>query len=80
MKVEKIPLTGAMMDVTKVHFSLFFLSFVKGTVFFHSFKKRNSVVVFGATNMIEFIQYYFFFFFNLDNDEWRDSTVTKSAL
>lgn len=63
MKAEKKnPLTGAMMDVTKVHFSLFFLSNVKGTVFFTPLKSETQLLSLVQRTLIEYIQHYFFAF------------------
>lgn len=83
MKAEKDPLNGAMMDVTKVHFSLFFLpSFLKGTLSsFATLKSRTWFYCLWCNKYVtEYIHYHFFSFYNLNNDKWRDATVTKSAL
>lgn len=82
MKAEKDPLNGATMDVTKVHFSLFFLPFLKGNLsFFHSSQKQNSVLLSSVRQYVtELIHHFFFPFFTHDNDKWRNSAVTKSAL
>lgn len=53
-----------MMDVTKVHFSLFFLSIVKGTLSsFTPLKSETQLLSLVQRTLIEYIQHYFFLLF-----------------
>lgn len=61
---KKNPLTGAMMDVTKVHFSLFFLPIVKGTLSsFTPLKSETQLLSLVQQTCDRIHQHYFFFFF-----------------